>query len=902
MRIDKIRALTGPNVYSHQPVLVMRLHLEELSERESVEIPGFIDRLLLTLPGLQEHHCSRDKPGGFVERLYEGTYFAHIVEHTALELSEQAGIPVGFGRARYSEEENCYIVVVAYRSEAGMRSLLNVAVELIESLVKGEPYALEEKLKETRRIVAHSELGPSTKAIVDEAARRGVPWFRIGQGSLVQLGYGKQRKFIQAAICDDTRAIGVELAGDKDLTKTLLEQISIPVPRGIRAETGDEAVDALERIGAPVVVKPLDGRQGKGVSLNLSTPEEVAHAFHLAREFSDYVLVEEQCMGKNYRVLVIDGEMAAASERLPAHVVGDGFRTVSELIELTNRDPLRGEGHEKPLTQIVIDPIVLAHLQKNGMGLDHIPRAGETVFLRDGINLSTGGTASDVTRLVHPSVAQMCIRAARVVGLNICGVDLVLEDIAKPLSEQRGGVIELNASPGLRMHLYPSEGRAQNVAEKIVDIMYPPGTPSRIPVISITGTNGKTTVTRMLGHALSQAGFQVGMTTTDGIYVGGQRIVEGDTTGPHSARTVLCDPSVEVAVLETARGGITRRGLGYDWSDISVITNIQPDHIGQDGIRDTEDILHIKSLVAERVREGGTLILNADDEHLSRLPENRRVARLPKQIIWFSLREHHLPIKRHLDAGGTAYFVREGWMTEAVGHEEFLLAHVGEIPSTLGGTAEFNIANALAAVAACRACGLTREQAVSALSTFQSDSSNPGRNNLYKVGGGYVMIDYGHNPDAFKAVCRMTSLWQGRRVTGIIGVPGDRDNSLIEEAGRVAARGFHRIIIKEDKDTRGREPGEVANMLCRIVGEEAPERECQTILDECEALRIELRKIREGDVVVLFYDELEPVLEVLREAGAQTASAIELVAPQTYAPPQQALAVRSLQQSGTAKA
>jgi cyanophycin synthetase len=499
----------------------------------------------------------------------------------------------------------------------------------------------------------------------------------------------------------------------------------------------------------------------------------------------------------------------------------------------------------------------------------------------------------------------MCNRAARIVGLNICGVDLVLEDISRPLSGQRGGIIELNAAPGLRMHLYPSEGRARNVAEKIVDIMYPPGAPSRIPLISITGTNGKTTVTRMINHALLRAGFVTGMTTTDGIYVGGERIVEGDTTGPHSARTVLSDPSVEVAVLETARGGITRRGLGYDWSDISIITNIQPDHIGQDGIRDIEDILHIKSLIAERVREGGTLILNADDEHLSRLPENKRVSRLPKQLVWFSLRENHLSIKRHLDAGGTAYFVRQGWLTEAAGHEEFLLAHVREIPATLGGTAEFNVANALAAVAACRAYGLTREQIVSALATFENDSSNPGRNNLYKVGGGYVMIDYGHNPDAFKAICRMTSLWHGRRVTGIIGVPGDRDKSLIEEAGRVAARGFHRVIIKEDKDTRGREPGEVANLLCRIVADEAPECECQTILDECEALRTELRKIREGEVVVLFYDELEPVLEVLREAGAQAAPAVELAEPQPFAPQQQqqpSVAVHTLTQSGAAKA
>jgi cyanophycin synthetase len=740
MRIDKIRTIAGPNIYTHKPVLVTRLFLEELTDVASTEIPGFIDRLLAMLPGIHEHRCSRGRPGGFNERLREGTYFAHIVEHVALELTEHAGIPSYFGRARYGGEPGCYNVIVEYKAEQGARFLLNVAVELVAALVAGDPYPLEEKIKEARRIINETELGPSTRAIVDAATWRGIPWFRIGtEASLVQLGYGKNRRHIQAAVCDRTRAIAVEVAGDKELTKTLLEQVSIPVPRGIVTKTWDEAVDALERIGAPVVVKPLDGRQGKGVSLNLTTPEEVAHAFHIAKEFSDYVLVEELFEGRNYRVLVVDGRVVAASERMAAHVVGDGFHTITELIEMTNLDPARGEGHEKPLTRIVVDEIVQAYLLKSGLTLEHIPHAGEVVYLREGINLSTGGTAKDVTDIVHTSVAEMCVRAARVIGMDVCGVDLVLRDISEPMTKTQGGVIELNASPGLRMHLYPSEGQPRDVGGAVIDMMYPPGTPSRIPIISVTGTNGKTTVTRMIGHVLSEARQTVGMTTTDGIYIAGERIVEGDTTGPHSARTVLSDPSVEIAVLETARGGIARRGLGYDWSD----TNIQPDHIGQDGIESVEDILHIKSLVAERVREGGTLILNADDEHLTRLIENPRVSRLSKQVIYFSLHENHLLIKKHMTAQGLAYYVKNGWIVEANGSEEHPVIHVNEIPTTLNGAAEFNVANSLAAVAACRAYGVTREQVAASLRRGSVTESSHYGHIVAVDGGGHVVAELG---------------------------------------------------------------------------------------------------------------------------------------------------------------
>jgi cyanophycin synthetase len=879
MRVDKIRTLGGPNIYNHKPVLVMKLYLEELAETESLQISGFNERLVALLPGLKDHECSKGRTGGFIERLTTGTYFGHIIEHVALELSEAAGVPVYYGKTLYADEPGCYNVVVAYKAEQGMRFLLKAAVELVESLVEGDPYPLEERLAEARRIIARTELGPSTRAIIEAASRRDIPWFRINRDSLVQLGYGKNRKFIQAAMTSATGGIAVEIAGDKELTKTILEQADLPVPRGRVVETADEAIAALSDFGGPVVLKPMDGCQGKGVSLNLTTPIEVLEAFRIAQTYSHDVLVEEMLSGRDYRVLVVNGKLVAASERVPCHVVGDGRSTLAELIEVVNQDPLRGDGHDKVLTKIKVDEVMLACVHKHGLNLESVPAAGERVLLRETANLSTGGTATDVTDIVHPETRSACERAARIVGLDICGLDLVTLDIARPL--QKGdGFIEANAAPGLRMHVAPTHGQPRDVGGAILDMLFPQGAQGRIPIISITGTNGKTTVTRLIGHVLQEMGWCVGMTTTDGIHIGGEVVARGDTTGPHSARVVLSDPAVEVAVLETARGGITRRGLGYDWSDISVMTNIREDHIGQDGIRSIEDLVHIKSLIAERVREGGTLILNADDEQLVQLIENPRVRRTDKQFIYFSLNDNNLLVRKYLGIGGGAFFVRDGWIVEAVGREEHMVVEVAAVPLTMSGTARFQVANVLSAIAACRAYGVTRENIAAALKNFRNDEHNPGRANFYQVGAGYALVDYGHNPDAFEAVSRMAALWSGRRVTAILGVPGDRDDSLIQQAGRVAARGFHRIIIKEDKDLRGRRKGEVAGVLCRAVGEASPDRECRVVLDEVEAFSRELREMKQDDVLVIFYDQLEPVLEVLKRHGAVPAASIGDLAPQ----------------------
>jgi cyanophycin synthetase len=564
--------------------------------------------------------------------------------------------------------------------------------------------------------------------------------------------------------------------------------------------------------------------------------------------------------------------LIAASERTPCKVTGDGTRTINELIDIENDNPLRGEGHEKPLTRIRVDQSVIQHLKHAGLSIKHVPADREEVILSDRVNLSAGATARDVTDEVHPSIKLMCERAARLAGLDICGVDLITEHISYPL--QYGGILELNSGPGLRMHCFPSEGKPRDVGSAIVETLYPKGETGRIPIISVTGTNGKTTVTRMIGHVLQGFGKSVGMTTTDGIYINGERVVEGDTTGPGSAQAVLSDPAVEVAVLETARGGIVRRGLGYDWSDVGVITNIGEDHLGQDGIKTIDDVVYIKSLVAERVIEGGTLVLNADNDRVVGIGRKRAVAERKKVILYFSLNSENLLIRQHLRDGGTAFVFDKGWVVEATKDESHRIVDVCSVPATMNGLAEFQVANLLAAVAACRAQNVPRDVIASGLKKFTSYANNPGRVNLYRLNGGHVMVDYGHNANAFEAICRMASKWEDIRVTGVIGVPGDRDDSLISHAGRVAARGFHRLIIREDHDLRGRDRGVVAQLLCDAARQESPETDCEIVLDESEALHHAVRTMQRGELVVVFYEKLEPLRRVLENYAAQPVQSI----------------------------
>jgi len=874
MKILNIRTIPGPNVYSHQPVLVMKLDLEDLAGRESYEVPGFIDRLLQRLPGCYEHYCGLGRPGGFVERLRGGTYFGHIVEHVALELTDAVGISTNRGKTVDEGEPGCYLIAVTYRSEEGMRALLNIAVELVQALVDDRPYPLEAALETAREAVVKSDLGPSTKAIVKAAEARGIPWVRADQDSLVRLGYGKYSRYIKGTISGTTSAIAVDIASDKELTKQLLRKAALPVPHGCVVRTREEAVACLAQAKAPVVVKPLDGNQGKGVSLNLSSPEQVSEAFDAAVAISPAVIVEEMLRGLDFRVVIVNGRMVAAAQRIPAHVWGDGKHTIRDLIDLANKDPRRGKDHEKPLTRITADPIALAILKKYGRSLDDIPADTEMVILRESANLSTGGSARDVTDEVHPTMRRICERAAGAIGLDICGIDLVVPDIKEPFTS--GGIVEVNASPGIRMHHFPSEGKPRDVGAAIVDMLYPAGQPSRVPIVSITGTNGKTTVTRMIGRIFEESGKLVGLTTTDGIWLGGEEIARGDMTGPWSAGVILSDPTVEVAVLETARGGIVRSGLGYDWSDISVMTNIHPDHIGQDGIESVDDIVRIKRLVAERVRSGGTLILNADDEHLARISSHERVAEVPKTFVYFSTDVQNPKIQEHLAQHGTAFVAVGGWIEERNGQEVFRIARISEIPATIAGTAQFQTYNVLAAVAAARAYGLSPDQIRTALMGFRMEQHGTGRLNLFAFRDGTVVVDYGHNPVALESMQTMISQWNASRRTAVLAIPGDRRTDLIVQSARAVAQGYDRFYIREDTDLRGRQPGEVANILASTIREDNHEASVEVILDEVEATKAALCSMIPGELVVTSCDAVTAVLAWLREHGGEPASGAQI--------------------------
>jgi cyanophycin synthetase len=872
MRIQQIRAIHGPNVVSHNPVLVMRLDLGDLSDRESYDIPGFVDRLIEALPGIHEHHCGLGRPGGFVERLRGGTYFGHIVEHVCLELTDRAGISVNRGKTIAAGAPNLYDVYVEFKSEHGMKRLLEIAVEFVQSLVNGGSYALDEKLAEVQEIVRECDLGPSTRALLDAAEKRGIPWTRLGDDSLVQLGYGRHRRFLQAAMASGTSAIAVDTASDKSLTKVLLSRAGVPAPEGRVVRSAEEAVAALEEIGAPVAIKPLDANQGKGVSLDLWTAEQATYAYEIAAQFSKRVVVEQMLHGRDYRVLVVNGRVIAACERIPARVVGDGQSTIEELIEHANRDPRRGDGHSKPMSTIRIDRVSLAALNKQGFHLGCVPPEGFAVHLRENANLSTGGSAVDVTDRVHPSMALICERAARAVGLDICGVDLVVDDISAPFTA--GGVVELNAAPGIRMHHFPSEGQPRDVASEIIRMLYPEGN-GRVPIVSITGTNGKTTVTRLIAHILAAGGCRVGMTTTDGIWIAGRKIASGDTTGPRSAATVLFDPEVDLAVLETARGGIVRNGLGYDWSDVAVMTNIGPDHIGQDGIETVEDILRIKSLVAERVREDGALVLNADDALLRGVPQQKKVARVRKNVVWFAFDASNPRLKEALRKGATVYYVDHDEILEASGDSRRRIMNVAEIPLTLGGVARFQIANAMAAVAACRAMGRGVAQIRAGLRSFEPGEQNPARANLFELGGKYVLFDYGHNSAAFDAICAMAASWPSPDRICVLGVPGDRADHIIREAGRAAARGFDRFLVKEDVDRRGREPGEVIRLLVEGVRAERLDAAIEVVPAELEALGRALDELPVSGLAVIFCDDCDTVRHWLEERGATAVSSFD---------------------------
>jgi len=873
MKILSVRHLDGPNIFIYKPILMARIDLEGMAERESYEVPGYADRLLRTFPGLREHHCAKGEPGGFVERLYGGTYFGHIIEHLAIELACMSGLDVHYGKTLYAGGVGVYDVVMECKEFAAQHYLLEQAVILVEKLVRAEVVDVSSVLEEADRVITRTALGPSTQAIVRAALKRNIPVRRINEGSLIQLGYGANRKLVEATITERTSAIAVDLAGDKSLTKRVLLDAGIPVPEGKLATSVEEAICNFEHLGAPVVVKPYNGNQGKGVSLDLRTVEQVQRAYEIATQYAAKVLVERHVPGKNLRLLVVDGHLVAASERLPAYVVGDGVRSVQELIQAENQNPLRGRGHEKPLTRITVDAVVEQTMSRQGTEFEDVPDPGAKVVLRESANLSTGGVAVDATDWLHSSYRRLAERTARVIGLDVCGIDMIVPCIEDPCQPGECAVIEVNAAPGIRMHHFPASGHSRDAGRAIVESLYPDGLSARIPIISVTGTNGKTTTTRLIGHGLTQAGKLVGMTTTGGVFVDGEKVQGGDTTGPDSARMILTDPAVEVAVLETARGGIVRGGLAYDKANVAVLTNLTLDHVGQDGVESMEDLLHIKSLVAECVHEDGVVVLNAEDENLAQLAK-----RLKSRIVFFSQSDNNPVLRRHLAFGGVGYYIAKGWLVEGRGHLSWEIARVQDIPLTLGGHAPFQIQNSLAAAATLRAMGLTRNQVAETLGSFVPSRDNPGRCMIYRMpNGGHVVLDYGHNPDGFQQLGSWLKVTPHRRLIGVVGVPGDRSNHVVRESAQQLVRIFDYFFIKEDMDKRGRSEGEVAALLAEEIATRRSPQMYSIVLSETEALGRAVELMGPGDVVVLFYEQFQPAVSLIAELEGELVSSIEAV-------------------------
>src|SRR3569623_1169271 len=696
MKILKILSLRGPNIWANFPVLEAWVDLEELKDSPSNELPGFNERLMSWLPTMIEHRCSIGERGGFFERLRRGTWPGHILEHVTLELQSLAGSEVGYGRARETSQEGVYKVVIEYQDEAFAKACIEAGLELVLSAIYDRPYDVKAEIARLSELNQDVRLGPSTRAIVNAAVKRGIPARRLNEGNLVQLGYGAKQRRILAGETDRTGAIAESIAQDKDLTRSLLRSVGVPTPEGRPVTDADDAWAAAQEIGLPVVVKPRYGNQGRGVAAYLTTEEQVRAAYVAARQEGSSIVVERFISGADHRLLIVGDKLVAAARREPAHVIGDGVHTVAELVDQVNADPRRGNDHATPLSRIRLDSIAKGVLSEQQLAPDSVPAAGTKVLIRRNGNLSSGGTATDVTDLVHPDVAARAIDAAKVVGLDIAGIDVLAGDISRPLVEQKGAVVEVNAGPGLRMHIEPSVGTPRAVGEAIIDLMFEPGETGRIPIVAVTGTNGKTTTTRFIAHLFASQGAHVGMTCTDGIFIDGRRIDTGDCSAPQSARAVLMNPRVEAAVLETARGGILREGLGFDLCDVAVVTNLADgDHLGAGDIQTLEDLARVKRTVVEALSPSGTAVLKADDPLVAAMAE-----KCPGSVIFFSQRADDPMIAAHRHKNGRVLFVRDGQMIAAEGAHETPIISLARVPLPHRGRVGFQVENALATAGA----------------------------------------------------------------------------------------------------------------------------------------------------------------------------------------------------------
>lgn len=876
MRILDIKALQGANYFSPNPVIVAKVDLEEHDEVFTSQIPGFVESLLEHLPTLQEHKCSEGVPGGFVSRMLEGTLLTHVMEHIAIELQYIAYMEVGFGKTRSTGEPGIYNVIFSYWVEEAGVVAGEEAIELIKSILGKRSYDLEKTIKKLLGILDDHRLGPSTAAIVDEAERRGITVLRLDDYSLIQLGEGKYQKRLKGTVTSNTGFIGVQTAGDKGLTTRILRDAGIPTPKNAVCSRLWAAREDAEWIGYPVVVKPIDGHHGKGVTVGVTDESELEEAFSRAREHAEEVVVEELVLGNDYRLLVVEGKMIAAVRRIPAHVIGDGKHTIAELIEIENRNPLRGYGHEREMTRLAVSSITERLLSQAGNTLETRLADGERVDLELTANLSTGGTAMDVTDDVHPANRQLAERAARIIGLDIAGIDILTSDIRSSIVENRGAVIEVNAAPGLRAHLSPSEGKRRNVAAPIVDMLFPDGLEHDIPIISVTGTNGKTTTVRLAAHMMAASGRKVGMTCTDGIYISGRLMVRGDMSGPHSAGVVLRDPTIDCAVFETARGGLLRKGLGYKNADVGVVLNVAADHIGLEDIKDMDDLAYLKSLIAETVRPGGFSVLNADDPRCVRMSK-----RCYEHLIYFTMDPNNAVVIDHTARGGLAVIYQNEYITLVSDEKILPVAKAADIPITYGGTASFNIQNAMAAIASVYALGLSVElirQGV--LSFFPSFTQLPGRANLFRKGGFWIAIDYAHNAEAYEALSAFIKEKGFPRTVLTISAVGDRRDVDILSVARAAAPVVGEVFLFEDpRYLRGRRPGEITKLLRQGFLENGlNDKNIHRLTEEAEAIRGALQVARPDDLVLIMSGDAELPMKIIESFNNKQSDHVQLYA------------------------
>jgi cyanophycin synthetase len=897
LAILQTRVYRGPNLWSYEPAIHLVVDLGSLEDHPSDAIPGFVDGLVEALPGIARHSCSRGHRGGFLERLKEGTWLGHVAEHTALQLQQEAGHDIRRGKTRGTGVRGQYNVIYGYVDESVGLAAGALAVRLINHLVQPDPdFDFAAELERFLVQAERTAFGPSTQAILDEAVSRDIPWLRLNQYSLVQLGQGVHQRRIRATMTSNTSALAVDIAGDKELTTRLLAAAGLPVPRSESVRTVEQAVRVADRIGYPVVCKPLDGNHGRGVVLGIEDPDQVRAAFPVAQEESrrGWVVVESFITGKDYRVLVIGGRMVALSERVPAHVVGDGVHTVRELVDETNADPRRGVGHEKVLTRIKVDDAAVALVAEQGFQMDAVPPEGTMVKLTLTGNMSTGGISIDRTLEAHPDNVEIAEEAARVVGLDVAGIDFISPDIAEPVREAGGAICEVNAAPGFRMHTHPTMGEAQFVAKPVVDSLFPPGSPSRIPIVAVTGTNGKTTTSRMIAHIFKGMGRKVGMTSTDGIVIDERLVIRADASGPKSARMVLQNPRVDFAVFEVARGGILREGLGYQRNDVAVVLNIAPDHLGMRGIDTLEQLAAVKQVVVEAVPRDGFAVLNADDDLVAGM---RR--RCSGEVVWFSMADAGSDVRETIDEhcrrGGRAVVLERGDLGEMIvirhGRRSMQLAWTHLLPSTFGGKAKMNVQNAMAAAAAAFAAGAHLHDIRQGLRTFTTSYYlSPGRLNQIDVDGANVIVDYCHNAPGMRllgdfvealaeAAEAASDLARPQRI-GVIATAGDRRDEDMRELGAVAAEHFDVLVVREDAALRGRARGDVAALVAdgarARMTEGARCKQVEIVLDEIPAVHEAMARSNAGDIVVLCVDKHGAVLAELEAMSHQAQAGAHL--------------------------